>query len=312
MKQNRNMISNVVFTKDRPLQLDAYLESLYRHFPSGLYQTYILYKVGVFQEEYQHLFRKYPRCIVIEENDFHSDFLKLLEQISTKFILFGVDDVVYFDLVDFDVINETFDSFSKDFFGFSLRFGRETVEKGGDRIGTTVIDGQTVYSINWTQGRTPNTRYPFELCATIYPTELVKRVIRSVVNHNPLVRKLFLPNAVFIKVLGKIISTHSILRSFGYFCDPNTLEYSNCRWCQNHSDKLPAFLFFQRQCASAVQVNTVNISINNEFNGSAEHTVKDLAARYSHGYRFDIDFLVQNKPTGTHSGKENFKLIKKF
>ena len=45
------MINNIVFTKNRPLQLDAYLEGLHRHFPLELIQTYILYKVELFEEE---------------------------------------------------------------------------------------------------------------------------------------------------------------------------------------------------------------------------------------------------------------------
>ncbi len=106
------------------MQLDGYLESLYRYFPAELFQTYVLYKRELFEEEYKQLFCKYPDCIVIEENDFHSDFLKIVNKVDTKYILFGVDDVVYFGSVDFEIIDETFNSFPEDTFGFSLRFGK--------------------------------------------------------------------------------------------------------------------------------------------------------------------------------------------
>jgi len=82
----KKLISNIVLTKNRPLQLDAYLESLCRYFPSDLIQTYIIYKIERFEEKYQQLFQKYSNCRIIKENDFHSDFLKLLNQISTKYI----------------------------------------------------------------------------------------------------------------------------------------------------------------------------------------------------------------------------------
>lgn len=93
------MISNIVFTKNHPLQLDGCLESLYRHLPAELIRTYVLYKLEFFKEEYRQLFSKYSNCTVMEENDFYSDFLKIIDQIDTKFILFGIDDVVYFDSV---------------------------------------------------------------------------------------------------------------------------------------------------------------------------------------------------------------------
>ncbi len=305
------MISNIVFTKNRPMQLDAYLQSLYRYFPLGLIRTYIIYKVELFDEEYQQLFRKYADCIVIKENDFHSDFLQTLGQVSTKYILFGVDDVVYFDSIDFEVIDETFNEFSDDIFGFSLRFNEENVKKS-DSVSKTVIAGQTVYNLNWTQGRASIARYPFELCATVYTTALVKKIINSAMNNNPLVRKLFSPSSALVGSLAKVASGHSILKSFGYFYNPNTLESWNCRWCQNHSEQLPAFLYFQKHCASAIQVNVVNVSGKTQFSCPDEYAVEALAERYRQGYRLDIDFVSQNKPIDTHSDKQYFRLVKKF
>jgi hypothetical protein len=304
------MISNIVFTKNRPLQLDAYLESLYRYFPSELIQTYVIYKIELFEEQYNRLFSKYPNCTVIEENDFHSDFLKILNEITTNYILFGIDDVVYFDSVDFEVIDEIFNKRSKDTFGFSLRFSKENVKDGNDPIIETIVAGQTVYSLNWTQGRSPSTSYPFELCATIYPSDLVKRVINSVINNNPLIRKLFSSGSALMNVLAKIISTRPILKSFGYFFNPNTLESWNCRWCQNHSNEVPGFLYFQKQCATAIQVNMVNVTMRKTFDGSAEHTVEALNEKYKHGYRLDIDFVSGNKPTAPHCGQEYLRLTR--
>jgi len=307
----KKLISNIVFTKNRPLQLDAYLGSLYRYFPAELIQTYIIYKIERFEEEYQQLFQKYSDCIVIKEKDFHSDFLKILSQINTKYILFGVDDVVYFDSVDFEVIDETFDRFSKDIFGFSLRFSPSSIQVGNDPVSETVIAGQPVYSINWTQGRTPTTRYPFELCATIYPAVLVKNIINNMMNNNILAKRLFSPNSILIRALGKMISTRSILKSFGFFFSPNTLESWSCRWCQNQSDQLPNFLFFQKQCAAAIQVNMVNTSmLRNEFYEYSEYAIEVLANKYKQGYRFDIDNLTRNKPTSIHCGPEYFKLVR--
>jgi len=302
------MISNIVFTKNRPLQLHAYLESFYRYFPSGLIQTYIIYKEELFGGQYETLFRQFADCIVIKEEDFHSDFLKLLDRINTKFILFGVDDVVYFDSVDFEIIDKAFSMFPEDIFGFSLRFSKKIIRDSNDPVSETVVAGQNIYSINWKRGRTPNTRYPFELCATIYPTNLVKKVVNNTQNNNPLVRKLFSPSSSLIRMLRKVKSPRSILSSFGYFYCPNMLESWVCRWCQYHNEKLPSFLYFQRLCASAIQVNIVNTSTNNETNGSIEHTVEALNEKYRKGYRLDIDFVAKNKPTGTHCGLEYFQL----
>lgn len=302
-------ISNIVFTKNRPLQLHAYLESFYKHFSADLTQTYLLYKPELFQKEYKELFSSYPDCKVIEESDFSNDFLRILSQIDTKYILFGIDDVVYYDSVDFGVIDNVFESYPDEAMGFSLRISKSTVQDG-DKIDDVNVNGQMVHRVNWTVGQSPNTKYPFELCATIYRTSVVKKVISSAQNQNAIIRKLFSPGSLLINSLSKVISVRKILKSFGYFYNPNTLESWNCRWCQGHSGVLPGYLYFQKLCASAIQVNIVNTSTVNETDGSAELTVEKLAEKYREGYRFDICALKRDKPSGSHCGKECFGLVK--
>ena len=304
------MISNIVFTKNRPLQLEAYLESLYRYFPAEKIQTYIIYKVELFSEQYEALFRKYPDCIVVKEKDFHSDFLGILNKVNTKYILFGIDDVVYFDSVEIDLIEKCFDGFPGDIFGFTFRFGPEYLKDGDDTIIETTVAGETAYKLNWQKGQSAHTRYPFELCCTVYSTELVKKIISSVMNTNPVIRKIFSPDSPLIKGLRNTKFARKALKSFGYFFSPNTLESWNCRWCQNNADQLPASIYFQRLCAVAIQVNMVNTTTKDSFNGSEDYTVEALNGKYKQGYRLDTNFLASNKPDGTHGGIELFNLTK--
>jgi hypothetical protein len=303
------LVSNIVFTKNRPLQFEAYLESLYRHFPAEIIQTYILYKEELFGEQYDELFGRYPNCTVIRETDFHGDFLKLLNEINTRYILFGIDDVVYFDSVDFKVIDETFKKFPSDIFGFSLRFGEKTIKAGNDILSQTAAADETVYGIDWTKGQTSVTRYPFELCATIYPMVLVGNIIKSSMSSNKFARKLFLPDSGLIKLISKVMKPRKILKKFGFFFNPNTLESWNCKWCQRNIDKIPHYIYFQKNCASAIQVNMVNTSTLNEYD-KCEWTVERLNEMYKQGYRFDINKLKENKPAKTQSDKSYFLLTR--
>jgi hypothetical protein len=109
-------LTNIVFTRNRPLQLEGYLESFYRFMPVESTQTYILYKPDLFDEQYAEVFRRFGHCRVVREKDFNSDFLGILEQVETEYINFGTDDVVYFDSVEFDVIEAVFEEFSKEIF----------------------------------------------------------------------------------------------------------------------------------------------------------------------------------------------------
>jgi len=304
------IISNIVFTRNRPLQLEGYLRSLYTYFPRESLQSYILYKPEMFQAEYEDVFNSYPDCGVIREGDFHSDLMGLLGRIETKYLLFGVDDVVYFESVNLDLIDEVFKRYPADVFGFSLRLGREMVERGGDHIEEIAVNGEQVYRLHRPGGKTPNTRYPFELCATVYPVALVRRLFDSVVSNNGQVRRLFQPSSGLMKVLGHMIKTRRILKSFGFFYSPNTLESWNCRWCRHHSEQFPQYLYFQKHCASAVQVNMVNTSNRNECLTCIQYTVELLAEKYRKGYRFDTVSLADESPKDTHCGPEFFRLCK--
>ncbi len=311
MRRNGKLITNIVFTKNRPLQLEGYLRSLYTHFPEEIFKTFILYKKELFSKEYKQLFSEFPGCVVIEESDFSKDFFNIVKHIDTEYMMFGVDDVVYFDGVDFEIIDRTFKEHSVNIFGFSLRFDKEILGAGGDIITENNVNGQAVCSIDWTDGKTPNSRYPFELCATIYKTELVKKILKGSRVDNPITEFLFAPSSAIAFFFGLLGLKRKLLKSLGYFYSPNTLESWNCRWCRKNSGKLPRRLSFQKHCASAIQVNLVNTSTANESEGTAEQTVETLAEKYRQGYRIDIESLESNRPMHTHSGTEFFRLSKK-
>jgi len=310
MSETQKAISNIVFTKNRPLQLDAYLESLSRYFPSDLIQTYVIYKEELFVEEYERLFEKFGECIVVREGDFHRDFMQVLNRVQTRYILFGVDDVVFFDSVDFDVIDRTFVEQGNNIFGFTLRFSPESLKDSGDQITEHTIADESVYRLNWKNGQTPHTRYPFEVSCTFYTTELVRRIVERSMSGNPLAGAMFRPDSPLIEIFRWIGWKRKILKHLGFFYNPNTFESWPCRWCRNHVDQLPDYTYFQKLCGCAIQVNMVNTTTRNVHYGTEEHTVEALNDRYRNNYRVDIDFVAEQRPTAPGGGREYFRLRK--
>jgi hypothetical protein len=171
------------------------------------------------------------------------------------------------------------------------------------------VNGQKVYRLNWKNGQTAHTRYPFELCCTFYTSSLVKKIVRSSMNSDYLIKKCFGPGSALIRALEFVDLKRSTLKRFGYFFSPNTLESWPCRWCRRNEQQLPDYTFFQKLCASAIQVNMVNTSTRNDHYGTEEHTVEALNDKYKEGYRVDIDFVAGNRPNEPGCGKEYFKLV---
>lgn len=306
------MISNVVFTKNRPMQLHGYLESLRRFYPSNKIHTIVLYKEDLFGDEYERLFREFTGITVVRERDFHSDFLKIVREIKTEYVLFGVDDVLFFDSVPLELVENAFNDHSREMFGFSLRIGLDEQIRDDINAGNFVTQksaGQEYYLIDWTRGVSPVSCYPFELCATIYRSDEISRLIESTMKGGDLVRKLFSPSSPITGALGQIYSRKKTLRAFGYFYNPNTFESWCCRYVKQHPDEFGQYLGFQKICASAVQLNLVNTSTNTDWTGDSDLTVEALNEHYKNGKRIDIDYLVENKPRSTHVEREYFKLI---
>jgi hypothetical protein len=271
---------------------------------------YIIYKVERFDKEYESVFSHYPGIRVIRESDFHRNMLDVLDQIDTEYILFGIDDVVFFDGVHLGLVQRTFEKAGDDIFGFTMRFSPESVKQGGDQIYEVPIDNDKVYKLDWTSGQTKHTRYPFELCSTVYRTTLVRNIISGTMSTNSVVRRLFSPDSALIRVWSKVASPRSLLKKFGFFFSPNTLESWPCRWCRNHGNELPSFTYFQKVCATAIQVNMVNTSTRNDHLGTAEHTVEALNQKYKQGYVLDIDFVGAGKTPAPGSGPEVFRLTR--
>jgi hypothetical protein len=74
---------------------------------------------------------------------------------------------------------------------------------------------------------------------------------------------------------------------------------------------MPRFTYFQKLCASAIQVNMVNTTTSNTISGTGEHTVEVLNEKFRQGYRLDIDYPAENVPAGPGCGKECFRLVRK-
>lgn len=300
------MVSNVVFTMNRPLQLYAYIESLRACLPGVDMQTYVLYRKDNFDEQYREVFSRFPHVSVIAEQDFHDDLYDLLMGLDTPYVLFGTDDVVYFDGVDFEVVDRAFRTHPETTFGFSMRLAPGTLpdSENCERI---EIAGQAVYRINWKTTKDKTAKYPFELDSTFYTTDLVRRILKPVAGENR-----FLQRLLFESLLGRVLrhfSSMKDLRAGVYtYHKPNTFEGHCYRWCKAHKRLLPSYLLFQRLCASALQVNRVNTEVDNAIDGSQEHTVEAINEKFKQGYRLDIQSLQKNKPTVTHVGRECFRL----
>lgn len=158
------MISVICFSKDRPLQLEAYIESLM--FYSGISENFIsiLYTEtdGI---SYASLLGKYPSINWIRESAFRNDLLGLVDS-SSDYILFGCDDVFFTDHFD---LNAALSCLNEDstIFGFSLRLGLNLHSIPNIRL----VNGIAYWE--WQSAAKGNWSYPWDVSASIYRRDFV-------------------------------------------------------------------------------------------------------------------------------------------
>ncbi len=177
-----NNFSVIVFTKDRPLQLHAYLESLFRYSPTKQSDVTIIYKKNELID-YHNVINHFRSVKFIEEDIFHADLIYTIEN-SRDYIIFGCDDVVFtkkFDLND----ATTYLASNSNIFGFSLRLGTNILPMPKKvNIKSEVIEWE------WINTQAQHYNYPWELTATLYRKIDIKNIIKS--HENPFTSPNFL------------------------------------------------------------------------------------------------------------------------
>lgn len=98
----------IVFSKNRPLQLEGLLRSLFTHV-NGAFQIHVLYSVESDEEEscYRELADEIGdrgQLFWHREANFRDDLVKIVENVKTPFVSFLVDDIIFIRPVDLKVL----------------------------------------------------------------------------------------------------------------------------------------------------------------------------------------------------------------
>ena len=114
--------SIIIFSKDRAMQLDALLRSMY-HYSLNPPKVFVLYNSSnqLFDSAYQELIsaHKHKEAHFIKEVNFNQDLKSLFLKVTTPKVLFLVDDLMFKNQVDFKRFSEV----DTKLFVASLRMG---------------------------------------------------------------------------------------------------------------------------------------------------------------------------------------------
>lgn len=165
------MPSIIVFSKDRPLQMHAYIESLLHHSDVNQKDITVLYKKSP-EINYSRVKEEFSEVNWITQNMFYDDLLSIIEK-SEDYIMFGCDDVVFKNTFNLEFAQDIL-SKNPQIFGFSFRLGTniEPFPKN--------ISGSNKYlEWNWENAKESHYNYPWELDCTMYRKSDILEMIKS-------------------------------------------------------------------------------------------------------------------------------------
>lgn len=163
----KNQISIIVFSKGRPLQLHAYLESLFLFSDAEQEMVTILYSETT-NIRYEKIIQRFPQVNWIQEQQFEKDLKQLITD-AGEFIMFGCDDVVFtgkFCLTE----AASYLMNNPKVFGYSLRLGDNIIPRPQN---LSTQDG--VFAWKW-NCECQHYNYPWELDCTLYRKEDVLKL----------------------------------------------------------------------------------------------------------------------------------------
>lgn len=259
----------VVFSKDRPLQLDAALRSFFLHCQDAdTLKLNVLYTISdmVQQELYAGLISEYTSVTFIKEQDFRKDLLSLLS--GPDYILFLVDDNIFVrDFSIADVIKSLSDH--PDALGFSLRLGSNTTycysRNKNQKLPEFQIIKNNILKYNWTSEEY-DFGYPLEVSSSVYRASEIVPFING------------LP-----------------------FYNPNSLEGLMSVNRAMFKDNRPFLLCFNLSATFCAPLNKVqDTCAGNRASDKPEYSTVNLTKNFSEGYRIDVSAYNNFLPNACH------------
>jgi GT2 family glycosyltransferase len=247
----------IIFSKDRPLQLDATIRSLLAFCddvePADLKVLHVA-SAPAYAAGYRILANEHPGVVLRRETDFKADLLGLVN--GSTYVLFIVDDTLFVGPLSFSRATRVLDEDAA-CLGFSFRLGRNTTYcytlDGAQALPVFDELASGVLSFAWT-GAEHDFGYPLELSSSLYRTSDILPLLAELAYRNP-----------------------------------NTLESVLAQHAASFRMTRPRLACYAQSVALSVPANLVQTVWKNRVDGNRALTAEALADAYARGRRLDVE-----------------------
>jgi hypothetical protein len=181
-----------VFSYNRPLQLEAFIRSLYTHV-TDTGQIHVIYRADdAYKSAYQKIMKLYPHIIYLEQSStaYRGDFkpltCKAVFDSPSKYVLFAVDDIIITRKISLNQCIHALESTQA--YAFYLRLGKNITEcyMLHQYTGLPVLEKvtDTIFKWQFASGQ-GDWKYPHTVDLTIYRKQDIKEAFMRIPYHDP-------------------------------------------------------------------------------------------------------------------------------
>lgn len=175
------MLSVIVFSKDRPLQLDLALKSLKENLGLEHKVTVIYFASKEFEKAYIQLLHEHPYVEFIDERSYDGFYHSILRSLGDEYVMFMTDDNIFYrksKTTELDLGN----LFSKGIACLSLRLGLNITHRDGYPSQQPTFERVAGYHLLWNRMTIlPQNYFGYVLSVDchIFRAELIECILRD-------------------------------------------------------------------------------------------------------------------------------------
>lgn len=263
-------MQTIVFSKNRPAQLDLLLRSIQKRAASLFFNTTVIYKADpAFQETYETCGKEHAWAHFIAQNDFQEQVFSLLDHGNEQFTAFLCDDdLIVRPFLDLPHPGRILRS-NGNVFCFSLRLGFNTTNcyplRKTQKLPTIRMAINDALFWEWKQAE-GDFGYPGSLDGHVFHRNWLRLLLAEV-----------------------------------EFANPNELEDALSANSMKLSRPFPLMACYANSLITGNPVNLVNNTHQNRYGETNFLSIEELNKRYSQGERLKLEQLEQEQITGAHT-----------
>jgi len=183
------MLEIIVFSKDRACQLELFLRSMKEFFKEfDKCSINILYKASnsLFEEGYEKLKKEYSKIEFVNETDFKSNIIDIIQKSNNDYVCFFVDDIVWKEPFSLDCVEFNHFKLDESLLCFSLRLHKELTYcyANNESMSLPFFISENPLVWNW-KVSTHDWNYPFSVDGHIFRKKLMLSLVKELNYHSP-------------------------------------------------------------------------------------------------------------------------------